>query len=697
MSNNPHYFFVRCDTTGEHLVFDPGTNSNLGASDDAGDHAMWRDQLKEGKIKSVIGKQMLRVKRQKDDRSDSGVKCKLQHPDGGWLRVDEGRVSGVNPLTGAPHVFTLIKGPSQLPSEHVSELRARGFTVLDRVAPPAEVALLREEFVREADKLGDSRGGERRILKVLSSENKEVAAAAARAVLHPVALWIQKEFLDDDVVYSHPPTVNVIMPAKISNGPPKGGWHSDYPYKGSNFPDLKWPKDTLPLAVQYNICIDEFRLDNAATQFVPGSHLMGVGPPQEWNVTGARPRAGMSVQQMTAPAGSAILYDARTWHRACPELNVSGNHRLALLSAATVAWVDPSRDQERGLELAAFDASSASKLLSARELRLLWKRYLADHPPPPGDILGARKVVIRNQQPFTSTGKLASSPEPSDGSDGDLDDLERRDYPVLVCWHPGGFKPKDGSKMLEVLMATAFEAGLEDQLVLSYPETYGIEGEGCERWSAYVDELINLIDKSPKRAGRSLLLWAHGSGVYAAMSVASRLEKRVLKVYLNFNGPPVVDGYNTMVEAHKWFRTEDEMWLQSLVRITPENAFLQDCSARVLSGSLDIKSAWLQDLLRLSRRHYINQIYPDVQRDLKVIASPILAVTSLGASSVVGPPDSVRAWSSWTSGEFRLEVIDSGLYDCLQAKTSRRSGESFSPLIDLTVKDMAGLAQARLS
>jgi ectoine hydroxylase-related dioxygenase (phytanoyl-CoA dioxygenase family) len=51
---------------------------------------------------------------------------------------------------------------------------------------------------------------------------------------------------------------------------------------------------------------------------------------------------------MQAPAGAALIYDSRTWHRACPELNVSGEDRLAILNAVCPAWVRSMVDKQPG-------------------------------------------------------------------------------------------------------------------------------------------------------------------------------------------------------------------------------------------------------------------------------------------------------------------------------------------------------------
>ena len=55
-----------------------------------------------------------------------------------------------------------------------------------------------------------------------------------------------------------------------------------------------------------------------------------------------------TVAQMVAPEGAALIYDSRIWLRACPELNVSGMDRLAILNAVCPNWVRPMVDKRPG-------------------------------------------------------------------------------------------------------------------------------------------------------------------------------------------------------------------------------------------------------------------------------------------------------------------------------------------------------------
>ena len=79
------------------------------------------------------------------------------------------------------------------------------------------------------------------------------------------------------------------------------------------------------------------RLCVAWVQFVLGSHLNPEPPSVEMNAVPTVAGVGVHerVVQVPCPAGSAVIYDSRTYHRACPELNTSGEERIAMLNCKT--------------------------------------------------------------------------------------------------------------------------------------------------------------------------------------------------------------------------------------------------------------------------------------------------------------------------------------------------------------------------
>ena len=211
-----------------------------------------------------------------------------------------------------------------------------------------------------------------------------------------------------DMGYGHTPIVNTMKPVEqapeLTPGP---GWHSDFPYNGNMF------DANINFGIQCNICFDEFREDNGeprvcCTESRPQSdrrpvapllmcalagatyfHLTEDGKSSGW-VLNHPPHAEMNErfgkepaadgiagwlpegsQQMCAPAGSVIMYDSKTWHRAPPERNVSGADRIAILNAVTPRYIVPMIDMAKDLENAvqASKAGEWEKYLTARERR----------------------------------------------------------------------------------------------------------------------------------------------------------------------------------------------------------------------------------------------------------------------------------------------------------------------------------------
>ena len=141
------------------------------------------------------------------------------------------------------------------------------------------------------------------------------------------------------------------------------------PYRSGRFLHDIYP-EAPKFGVQYNVCVDEFTPENGATQFIKGSHHTGTDPPLEMQieeVTAGEESLFEDVYQVTAPAGAAFIYDARLWHRACPELNHTESWRVAILNYVLPTWVTPMLPREEGAEM--FMSSLSREVLSPREVR----------------------------------------------------------------------------------------------------------------------------------------------------------------------------------------------------------------------------------------------------------------------------------------------------------------------------------------
>lgn len=254
--------------------------------------------------------------------------------------------SGDDDTTTLPGSYTVEPGPSRLPSIHLQEISEHGFTVLDNILDLTAIDRLKSAIAENrAQNFPEEPPCDGHFWMM---DGLTWSADLARAATHPVALWLLQQYLaTDDIHFCHQPIITTLKPAdKLTGTLPEGGWHSDYPYHPGVFPDEDWPVNPV-YGAQFNICLDAFTPASGATQFIPGSHQRGCWPPSELNLGGTHAGDGIhaEVRQLQAPAGAALLYDARTWHRACHELNVSGRDRIALLNAVAPSWVQPMIDK----------------------------------------------------------------------------------------------------------------------------------------------------------------------------------------------------------------------------------------------------------------------------------------------------------------------------------------------------------------
>ena len=280
--------------------------------------------------------------------------------------------------------FLIAEGPPRPPSAYLEELQQTGLTVIDGVLGPAalgrfKAALAEQRAAHHADE-GPHDG------HFWITDGLAWSADVARAVTHPLVLGVVQGYLRTTAIhFCHQPIVTTLKPARDLKGTaPGGGWHTDYPYHPHRLPVCEWPAEE-PLAVQCNICVDAFTAETGATQFVPGSHRRNAAVPEEFGMGGGRPGPDFqaAVRHMLAAAGAAVVYNARTWHRACPELNVSGADRVALLNAVAPAWVPPMMSKQKVGD--AYRASGVPQELTEREAGDVARLCLAPAlPAPPG-------------------------------------------------------------------------------------------------------------------------------------------------------------------------------------------------------------------------------------------------------------------------------------------------------------------------
>ena len=278
--------------------------------------------------------------------------------------------------------FAATHGPERLPSDYLRCFRQDGWVCLTQLLAPAvldglqQVACTDAHARRERDR---------------SQQQLNQHVAVSRTAAEPVSLWLVRQYMrTDDIRFGHTPALIVL--GQDDGKRNVQGWHSDYPYHWGIRVAAQVPTNSrsTALGVQRNVCVSEFTKARGATLFKLGSHAENRGPPEAWGTAGAHAQAGYRAANglpydgaeadvIEAPAGSIILYDARTWHRA--GVNRTPRKRAAMLQAMLPAFVMPKNDTSRSYR--AFVGGAAHQALNQRE-REEMQRLMVHRFPGPG-------------------------------------------------------------------------------------------------------------------------------------------------------------------------------------------------------------------------------------------------------------------------------------------------------------------------
>ena len=292
--------------------------------------------------------------------------------------------------TGAHYMIT--QGPERLPSEYLAHLTKHGWVCLAAILPPDITDSLQQIACTDGY---SERSPDRTRRQICQS------SALARTAVEPISVWLAREYMQtDDIRLAHSPGIGVMTPDDGKRV--VQGWHSDYPYHwGINAAGkVPTPSGKTVMGVQRIVCVSAFTKYRGATAFKLGSHALDRGPPKDWGIArdayqpGHRaanglPYNGPDADVIEAPAGSMILFDTRTWHRA--GINRSDQNRAAILMDMTPAYIVPYSDTTA--DYRALVGSDVYDQLNSREQqefqRLMIHRFLG--PAGPRSVIGTDK------------------------------------------------------------------------------------------------------------------------------------------------------------------------------------------------------------------------------------------------------------------------------------------------------------------
>jgi ectoine hydroxylase-related dioxygenase (phytanoyl-CoA dioxygenase family) len=189
------------------------------------------------------------------------------------------------------------------PNLYVTELRTIGITKMERVFSRAECG----KYVARLNELTERFAAEG---KTDLNEDTQVITNFFRhapemlpLVFNPQMDAIFRKVIDDDYVLMSTNAINrsfrVENPARKRHA---DSWHSDSRYVGGK-----------RISENFNfvliIMLEDFTLENAPTEYIPGSHLDRSIPDRNGNYKG---------DKLLGEVGTMVIFDAGLWHRGGP-------------------------------------------------------------------------------------------------------------------------------------------------------------------------------------------------------------------------------------------------------------------------------------------------------------------------------------------------------------------------------------------
>ena len=202
----------------------------------------------------------------------------------------------------------------------VDQLENNGFVVLPELVGREELAAIRAELAPHLT----GRFFGRNDFEGLRSERVYALLAKAPSVAvlveHPAVLELVDAILHPNYLLSANLAINV-HPGETAQM-----LHADDGY-------CRIPRPRAPMGISAIWAIDEFTQDNGATELIPGSHTWAEAGPDA---------ADRAVQQITMPAGSAVVFMGTLLHRG--GANRSNRTRLGITPPVLRALDPPNRE-----------------------------------------------------------------------------------------------------------------------------------------------------------------------------------------------------------------------------------------------------------------------------------------------------------------------------------------------------------------
>lgn len=211
---------------------------------------------------------------------------------------------------------------------HLGELDVSGFTVIEDVIDPTDVAAVRESVAATVESVsGYSDKGVGFLATVLNHDQSVIP-------------YLTDERLTTLISRALGPFAHVSFASAIINAPgnPRGTWHSDWPFNQHVAGHVPAPYPDAVMHITTLWMLSPFTAETGGTLVVPGSHRSPTNPTADTRFSADESLPGEV--NATGQAGDVLMFDSRLWHSTAT--NVTAEPRVALAIRFAPWWLDVS-------------------------------------------------------------------------------------------------------------------------------------------------------------------------------------------------------------------------------------------------------------------------------------------------------------------------------------------------------------------
>ena len=225
--------------------------------------------------------------------------------------------------------------------EILNHLDVEGYAIIEGVIPASEIVQVRENV---AAGLRQQREEAEEKASDIRSKGHRIGGAGIQAL--PGIINDDQSFapyLTDDRIINTLQSLfgdyhRITGMGAIANHPDndRGYWHADWPYNQTNAAHIPAPYADTCIKLSSLWMLTEFNAHTGGTLVIPGSHRSQTNPSS--GDLFDREAQHPAELQISAPAGSVMLFDSRLWH--CVAKNHSDEPRYAINVSYAVWWLN---------------------------------------------------------------------------------------------------------------------------------------------------------------------------------------------------------------------------------------------------------------------------------------------------------------------------------------------------------------------